>query len=383
MKKAAGEKTILIVDDNRMNRELCRSLCAAIGYRTLEAVNGQDAVEKALAASPDLILMDLIMPVMGGFEATETLKKESRTRNIPVIIVTALDSREDRIKGIEAGANDFLTKPIDSVELPLRIRNNLEVKEYQDFLRDHNVILERQVTERTRELNDSLQALKETHGKVRAGYIEAIYRLGLTAEHKDEETGTHIKRTSYYTRELAAHLGNGKEFEETIFHASPMHDIGKVGIPDSILFKAGRLDAGEWDVMKTHTSIGASILKGSESAFLKMAEEIALSHHERWDGGGYPDGLKGERIPLAGRIMNIADQYDALRSERPYKPGLDHERAVEIITVGDGRTMPGHFDPGVLEAFRKVAGRFQDIFEEYRDTTRSPGVSGARCSTTP
>jgi putative two-component system response regulator len=375
MKKPVWEKTILIVDDTTLNREISRSLCAEIGYRTLEAVNGKEAVEKSLAEMPDLVLMDVTMPVMDGFEATARIRKNGATSRIPIIIVTSLDSREDRLKGIEAGADDFLTKPIDPVELPLRIRNNLEVKEYQDFLNDHNALLEKEVAERTRELNDSLEALRESHGRVRAGYIQANYRLGLTAEHKDEATGTHIRRTSLYARELASVLGGAKDFEETIFHAAPMHDIGKVGIPDSILFKPGRLEKNEWDVMQTHTSIGANILRGSESAFLRMAEEIALSHHERWDGGGYPGGLAGEAIPLPGRIMNIADQYDALRSERPYKPGLDHVQTVEIITVGDGRTMPGHFDPRVLKAFRGVSGRFEEIFEEYRETGNGRGVS--------
>lgn len=375
VKKEAGKKTVLIVDDNRMNRELCRSLCADIGYETAVAVDGREAVEKVRSLPPDLVIMDVLMPGMSGFEATAILKGESETRHIPVIIVTALDSREDRIKGIEAGANDFLTKPIDPVELSLRIRNNLEVKEYHDLLSRHNSLLEEEVEKRTRELNRSLELLKEANNRIRAGYLDAIHRLGLTAELKDDETGTHIKRTSFYTRELAAFLGGGREFEETIFHASSMHDIGKVGIPDGILFKPGRLDVEEWNIMKTHTSIGAGILQGSESDFLKMAEEIALSHHERWNGGGYPQGLQGEAIPLAGRIMNIADQYDALRSSRPYKGGLDHAQVVEIITVGDGRTLPEHFDPQVLDAFTQCAGKFMEIFEEHRGTAGGRKVS--------
>jgi putative two-component system response regulator len=191
--------------------------------------------------------------------------------------------------------------------------------------------------------------------------------LTLSSEFRDEDTGAHIKRISFYTRELSLRMGLEKEFCDTIFYASPMHDVGKVAIPDSVLLKKGSLDDDEWKVMKTHTEIGARILEGSASPFLQMAVDIAHCHHERWDGRGYPRGLKEDEIPLTARIMNITDQYDALRSRRPYKPAFDQEKTVSIITRGDGRTMPDHFDPEVLAAFEKAADIFAEIFEEHQD----------------
>ena len=199
------------------------------------------------------------------------------------------------------------------------------------------------------------------------GYIDTVYRLTLASEYKDEETGAHIKRISYYTRELSQQMGMDGDFCDSIFYASPMHDIGKIAILDSILLKNGPLGDAEWKTMKTHAEIGAKILEGSESPLLQMAVDIAKCHHERWDGSGYPRGLRGEESPITSRIMNIADQYDALRSKRPYKPSFDHEKAVSIITKGDGRTMPYHFDPEILSAFKKSVNIFADIFEAQKD----------------
>jgi putative two-component system response regulator len=289
---------------------------------------------------------------MDGLEATVMLKSDKDTAHIPVIIITALDSRKDRLAGIANGADDFLIKPIDKEELALRLRNNLRNKEFHDFLVEHKQLLEQQVAERTQWL--------------REGYLDTIHRLVLASEFKDEYTGAHINRISHYTKEIAEACNLGSEFVESIFYASPMHDIGKVAIPDSIQQKTGPLNASEWQVMKTHTTVGAKILAGSNSPYLQMAVEIAKHHHERWDGKGYPNGLKGEEIPLTARIMNICDQYDALRSERSYKQALNHEESCTIILQGNDRTSPEHFDPEVLEVFRKCRGKFAEIYEDLR-----------------
>jgi len=360
-------KTILLADDEPGIMLLLKTLCQGMGYRTIEASNGLEAVEMTVRFLPDLAIMDGAMPVKSGFEATRELKSNMLTEHIPIIMLTGLQTREDRLKGISAGANDFLTKPVDAEELGLRVRNNLKIKEYHDFLKDHAEILEEQVRERTMELRRTLDELKKASGLVTRGYIDTIFRLAVVSEYKDEDTGSHIRRISFYTKELASTLGMDADFTEGIFHASIMHDIGKVGIPDSIMLKPGPLSPEEWETMKSHTERGARILSGSDSPYLKMAEEIARSHHERWDGSGYPSGLSGESIPIAARITNIADQYDALRTRRPYKPAFSHVEAARVVTEGDGRTMPRHFDPRILQCFSAHARRFEEIYEEKKD----------------
>jgi putative two-component system response regulator len=349
----ANLKKILIADDQLFDITVLKDLCKEMGHDTVVARNGREAVERARTERPDCILIDVIMPVMDGFEATKRLKNDEVTAHIPVIMLTSLGSRKDRLAGIAVGADDFLTKPVDKKELALRLRNNLRNKEFHDFLEEHKQLLEKQVAERTKWLRES--------------YVDTIHRLVRASEFKDQHTGAHINRISHYAREIAESCNLGSEFAESIFYASPMHDIGKVAIPDSIQQKQGPLDAAEWHVMKTHTTVGAEILEGSASPYLQMAVDIAKHHHERWDGKGYPSGLKGEEIPLTGRIINICDQYDALRSERPYKSAFDHEKSCSIILVGSDRTSPEHFDPQVLEVFRKGHGRFAEIYEEFRD----------------
>jgi putative two-component system response regulator len=361
------KKKILVVDDEEQNIKLLSSLLRAEGYDTDTAMNGREAVDKVKASLPDLVLLDIMMPDMDGYEACSLIKNDALSANIPVVIVTALSDRESKLRGLEVSANEFLTKPIDRVELILRVRNLLKIKEYEDFVVRHNQILEQEVRKRTYELQLAMDEIESAHREIKESYIETIYRLTLAAEFKDEDTATHIKRISYYCKLLSEHLGQPGDFLETIFYAGPMHDIGKIGIPDSILLKPGKLTSEEFEVIKTHTTIGARILSKSSSEFLSAAEVVALTHHERWDGSGYPRGLKGEEIPLMGRIMNIVDQYDSLRSKRPYKPSFSHEQAYDIIAKGDGRTRPGHFDPAILEAFKKAACDFNDIYEGHQD----------------
>jgi putative two-component system response regulator len=305
------------------------------------------------------------MPDMDGFFACQLLKEDPETQHIPVVLVTSLEGRESKIRGLAVGASDFISKPVDETELALRAKNLLRVVEFEDFLRRHNEQLDAQVRERTAQLEGALEQLRRSKDELKASYLDTIFRLTTVAEFKDGFTAGHIKRVGHYCRHLARELGWGEAGQEAIFYASPMHDIGKVVIPSEILGKPGPLTAAEFTIAKGHTTAGAHILQGSTSTFLQMAEVIALSHHERHDGGGYPRGLRGDEVPLAGMIMNIADQYEALRSVRPYKPSLTHERVVEILTRGDGRTMPSHFHPRVLEAFADSTDRFARIFDEF------------------
>lgn len=354
METKAGA-TIMVVDDEERNTRLLQAQLGVEGYRIVTAGSGEEALEKLKSVFPDLILLDVMMPGMSGHEVAARVKQEERTRNIPIIMVTALDDRESRLLALQAGAEEFLNKPVERSELWVRVRNLLRLKEYQDLLGRHNTILEQQVTERTRQLTDA--------------YRETIYTMVRAAEYKDEETGAHVQRISFYCLELAEQLGMEKDFCDRIFYASPMHDVGKIAIPDSVLLKPGQFTPEEWSIMKGHCAFGAQILARGNSPYLAMGAEIALSHHERWDGSGYPNGKKGEGIPISARIMTICDQYDALRSKRPYKPSFSHDKVLEIILKGDGRTMPGHFDPEVLAAFTKVTPHFRDIYDSSIDAS--------------
>jgi len=345
--------SVLVVDDDESMRLLLQRRMESDGYRVVVAEDGLSAVEKASAEPPDVILLDAKMPTMDGFQVAEALKTAEHTRTVPIIMVTALDDPQSRLRALKAGVQEFLSKPVDRSELSLRVQNVLMLKRYSNFLADQNRILEQMVKDRSRQVLES--------------YRETISTLTRAAGYKDEETGAHVKRISFYTEDLAQTLGMNTDFCETIHYSSPMHDIGKIAIPDTILVKRGPLTQEEWEIMKSHAGLGAQLLSSGDSPYLRMGAEIAQHHHERWDGSGYPGRLKGQVIPISARIMNICDQYDALRSERPYKKAMSHEAAVEVITNGDGRTMPAHFDPDVLEAFKQCAERFRDIFETIKD----------------
>ena len=341
---------VLIVDDKEINVLLLERILRGAGYVSITStMDPYEVCQLHRKNRYDLILLDLLMPGMDGFQVMDGLKEIEPDGYLPVLVITAQPSH--KLSAFQAGAKDFISKPFELPEVLARVHNMLEVRLLNKKLHNYNDELEQRVRERTADLQDS--------------HLETIYTIVRAVEYKDEEIGGHVQRISNYSCELARILRLDDEFVDTIFFASPMHDIGKMGIPDQILFKPGDLSPDEWVVMKGHASIGAKILGNSKSLYLKMGAEIALNHHERWNGGGYPNGKQGEAIPLAARIMNICDIYDALRSKRSYKPPFDHLKAMDIITRGDGRTQPEHFDPVILAAFQQNQQSFLNIFETY------------------
>jgi putative two-component system response regulator len=341
---------VLIVDDQAANVLLLEWMLKGAGYDNISSTMDPCKVfELHFENHYDLILLDLQMPVMDGFHVMESLKTIETDGYLPVIVITA--QPDHKLHALQAGAKDFISKPFELAEVLARVSNMLEVRLLHKELQHSNEVLEQRVRLRTADLQES--------------HLETIFTMTRAAEHKDEDTGAHVQRISYYSRELARMLGMDEEFADHVFHASPMHDIGKIGIPDNVLLKPGSFTPDEWEVMKGHVTMGVKILGNSKSPYLRMGADIALNHHERWNGGGYPDGKVGEAIPLAARIMNICDIYDALRSKRPYKPPFDHLKAVDIITRGDGRTMPEHFDPAIFLAFQKSHASFNDIYVTY------------------
>jgi response regulator RpfG family c-di-GMP phosphodiesterase len=511
--KANSEKPlILAVDDEEMNLELLEILMIPLGYQVEKAKNGKEALEKIAERSPDIILLDVMMPGMDGFEVCRILKEDEKTRDIPVVMVTALNQIENKVTGIETGADDYLIKPFHRNELIARVKSllkvrtlNDKVKKYQytirslfelttlseDFrdrggifnelakrtaeltgmekvvialvennllqvkasyhlnddkelytflsqngpirkvietgkqlvavndsqiakqfnlnlsyvciplksiskdvigalcafgingdmsegtvrvlsivaqriaseiqIKDRSRVLEDTVDKRTKALRESLEKLEEAHSEISHAYEEIVYRLSVAAEYKDEDTAAHIHRISYYSEALARKLGLPEEEVKLIKLASPMHDIGKIGIPDSILLKPGQLTPDEFEIMKQHTIMGARILAGSSSPLLSMAEEIAISHHEKYDGSGYPYGVMGENIPLVGRIVAIADVFDALLTPRVYKPAFDLDNTLTIMKEGKGK----HFDPNLVDAFFDILDEILTIKEDY------------------
>jgi putative two-component system response regulator len=350
-------RKILIVDDDRMSRLLLNTILSRISYRVSEAFDGNDCLEKAESFCPDLILMDVGMPGMDGLEVTRLLKNNDETKNIPVMIISGHDDLEERVRAVEAGAEDFLSKPVEQTILKAKVKSLLKIKEYNDNVNNYQKKLEKEVEKKTSNLKQALDDLQIASEKLRLYSMDTILRLSQAAEYKDTDTGEHIQRISYYIQAIGKAMTLSDEEIEAYQYASPMHDVGKIGIPDHILMKPGPLDDSEWEIMKQHTVIGGKILGGSDSSILKTAETIALTHHEKWNGKGYPYGLKGLDIPMAGRITAIADVFDALTSKRPYKEPFSVEKAFEIMAEDRGKS----FDPELLDAFFSIKKEISDI----------------------
>ncbi|MCD6441276.1 MAG: response regulator [Candidatus Marinimicrobia bacterium] len=353
-------KRILVVDDDKEIRNIIGELLDMQGYEYEMASDGIEALAK-VKLDIDLVLMDVNMPKMDGYEVIKRIREEADFRDLPIIMVTSISSREDRLRAVQAGANDFIAKPIDQTELNVRTASLLKMKEVQDAIKRHKSELENKVKQRTTALRKSLNEMVAAQRKTYEAHLDTIRRLAIAAEYRDEGTAAHILRMSNYAAVLAKGLGFSPGEIEIVLQASPMHDVGKIGIPDGILLKEGKLEDEEWDMMKRHTIIGARILKGSNSELLKAGEIIAISHHEKWDGSGYPEGLKGENIPLLGRICAVADVFDAITTKRPYKEAFSNEEAFETIKKGCGT----HFDPKVVDVFFDKIDEVKIIQDSY------------------
>ena len=321
--------SVLIVDDEPANLHVLRQVLDA-DYQLLFATSGARALELARAQAPDLILLDVMMPGMDGYSVCAALKADAQTRAIPVIFVSALGDAGDEARGFEAGAVDYITKPVRAAVVRARVRTHLSLVQIDEL---------------------------------RESRLQIVQRLGRAAEYKDNETGMHVIRMSHYARLLALAAGCSPRWASDLLNAAPMHDVGKIGIPDAVLRKPGPLDAHEWAIMRTHPQIGAEIIGRHPSGVLQLAYAVALSHHEKWDGSGYPHGLAGEAIPLEARIVALADVFDALTSDRPYKRAWPPEQAIAHIQEQAGR----HFDPALAAVFTPLLPQLLDIRTRWAD----------------
>jgi putative two-component system response regulator len=356
---------ILVVDDTPANLTLLSRMLGERGYRVRPVPSGALALKAAASNPPDLVLLDISMPEMDGFEVCRLMKEDPRLRDVPIIFISALTETEGKVKAFRRGGVDYVTKPFQIEEVEARVETHLRLRNAQAEVARYNHYLEQLVDEKVREISES--------------QLATIFAMVKLAESRDDETGMHIWRVREYCLALANALRELPElagtltdpFVRDLYNAAPLHDIGKVGIPDAILLKPGRHTPEEFEIMKTHATLGARTLlevgeKYPKNSFVTMGAQIAASHHERWDGTGYPRGLAGDGIPLAAQIMSVADVYDALRTPRRYKPAFDHPTSLRTITEGDGRTMPSHFNPLFLPILREISSEFDSVHEKFK-----------------
>ena len=360
---APSRGDILVVDDSPANLTFLLKVLGGKGYCVRPVLSGASALEAARAVRPDLLLLDIAMPEMDGFEVCRRMKADPSLRDVPIIFLSAHTATQEKLKAFRHGGLDYITKPFQVEEVEVRVETHLRLRRAQVELEHRNRHLAQLVEEKVKDISESQMA--------------TIFAMVKLAESRDDETGQHLWRVRAYCQALAQALRGAADippisdsFVRDLISAAPLHDIGKVGIPDLILLKPGRLTPEEFEIMKTHTTIGARTLEEvrqayPKSSFIGLGVELAQSHHERWDGTGYPCGLAGAAIPLSAQIMALADVYDALRSPRRYKPSFDHAMALRILTRGDARAKPTQFNPALLSVFLGIAGEFDAIYSRF------------------
>jgi putative two-component system response regulator len=362
---------ILVADDDHRVRVVHARILEEAGFVVETAADGVEAVAK-LALDIDLALLDNEMPRMDGFEVAARIRGDEKYGMVPIMMVTGMTSPRERRRAMEAGINDFLDKPADPDILALRCRWLVELKRAYDRLDDHNVELQDAVEHRTAALRHALEEVTEARRLTHTAHLDTIQRLTVAAEYRDSDTAGHIERIGLYAEVMGRAVGLGAAEVERLRHAAPMHDVGKLAIPDHILLKPGKLDEAEWEVMRTHTTKGAELLAGSPSPLLQLGERIALTHHERWDGTGYPNGLRGEDIPIEGRLCAVVDFFDALTMQRPYRKAVPVGEVYRMMDEASG----SHFDPYVHKTFTQQRAKIAEVRAVALERVGA-GLSGA------
>lgn len=356
MDNSLHQSRILIVDDDVANLKLLEAMLTQYGYTNLVAIQDpRDVITEYRKERTDLILFDLNMPHMDGFEVMRQLRMLNDPILPPIVVLTAQPGKDALVRALNGGARDYVTKPFDFEELRARVRNMLEIQRAHKLVYAEKETLDNMVREKTSELLRTR--------------LQIVQRLARAAEYRDNDTGRHVMRVSHTAVRMAEELGWNTDELEMLLHATPMHDVGKIGVPDSILLKPGKLSEDEWQTMKTHTTMGGQILDGDDSALLTLAREIAMTHHEKWDGSGYPRGLAGESIPVSGRIISVADVFDALTSARPYKRKWSTDTAAQFIRDSAGT----HFDPSIVEIFERILPAILSIHHRFSDADDGHG----------